>query len=104
MRLDRARNAVTVSDRYALRESNGKLEMTMMTASAARHDAAGAILLAGGEKIAIAGTAAPAIRTEEIAITDGRLRSSWGTRLYRTVLTWTGAPAEGELKLEITSE
>jgi hypothetical protein len=107
--LDRAANSVAVNDRYALRAAGGKIEMSLMTPCTVRQDGANAVVLSGGlltgargVRIAIGGTGAPAIRTEEIAITDSRLRSSWGNRLYRTVLTWTGAPANGELKMEIT--
>jgi hypothetical protein len=46
--------------------------------------------------------AAPLFRTEEIALTDSRLRASWGNRLYRTMVGWPGLPAAGELKFEIT--
>jgi hypothetical protein len=53
-------------------------------------------------RIAVEAAAAPVFRTEEIAISDSRLRGSWGTRLYRTVVGWPNVPVTGELKFEIT--
>lgn len=108
VRLDRTANAIAVTDRYALRGPSGKIEMSLMTPCTVRPDGARAMILSGGMlgkagvRIAIEAAAAPVIRTEEIAITDSRLRGSWGNRLCRTVVGWESAPAAGELKFEIT--
>jgi hypothetical protein len=84
--------------------------MSLMTPCAVRQDGASAIVLSGGflgarssVRIGIHAEAAPAIRSEEIAITDARLLGSWGSRLCRTVLAWPNVPAAGEVKLEITA-
>ena len=108
VRLDRAANAIVVTDRYALRGAPGKIEMSLMTPCAVRADGARALILSGGMlgkasvRIAVEAAAAPLFRTEEIAITDSRLRGSWGNRLYRAVVGWENVPATGELKFEIT--
>lgn len=109
VRLDRGANAVVVTDRYALHAAGGKIEMSLMTPCSVRQDGANAIVLSGGflggkggVRIAIAAATSPAIRTEEIPITDSRLHSSWGNRLYRTVLSWANVSAAGEVKMEMT--
>jgi hypothetical protein len=108
VRLDRAANAILVTDRYALRGASGKIEMSLMTPCTVRPDGARAVILSGGMlgkasvRIAVEAAAAPAWSTEEIAITDSRLRGSWGNRLYRTVVGWPSLPATGELKFAIT--
>jgi hypothetical protein len=106
VRLDRTANMVTVSDGYTLRASGGKFEMSLMTPCTVRQDGASAVLLTDQKnrvRLAIRAAAPPEIRTEEIAITDARLRSSWGTRLYRTILAWSGVPRSGDIKLELTA-
>jgi hypothetical protein len=108
VRLDRAANAIVVTDRYAFRGSAGKIEMSLMTPSTVRSDGARAAILSGGMlgkasvRIAVEAAAAPVFRTEEIAIADSRLRGVWGNRLYRTLVGWPSLPATGELKFEIT--
>ena len=108
VRLDRAANAIVVTDRYALRGAPGKIEMSLMTPCTVRADGARAVILSAGMlgtasvRIAVEAAAAPLFRTEEIALTDSRLRASWGNRLYRTMVGWPGLPAAGELKFEIT--
>jgi hypothetical protein len=107
VRLDRAANAVLVTDRFALR-APGKIEMNLMTPCTVLADGERAVILSGGMlgnarvRIAVDAAAAPVFRMEEIAITDSRLRGSWGNRLCRTVVAWAGLPAAGELKFEIT--
>jgi Heparinase II/III-like protein len=108
VRLDRASNAVVVTDRFALRGAGGKIEMNLMTPCTVRPDGARAVILSGGMlgkasvRIAVASAAVPEFRTEEIAISDSRLRGSWGNRLYRTVVGWSGLPASGEIRFEMT--
>jgi hypothetical protein len=109
VRLDRAANAILVTDRYALRGASGKIEMNLMTPCTVRPDGASAVILSGGMlsrdsvRIAVNAAATPDIRTEEIAINDSRLRGSWGNRLYRMVIGWPSLPSTGELKFEITA-
>jgi Heparinase II/III-like protein len=102
VRLDRAANALAVNDRYALRAANGKIEMSLMTPCTVRADGRSAIVLSAGARIAIGAAAPPEIRIEEIPIADSRLKTSWGSMLYRIVLAWTAVPAFGEIKLELT--
>jgi hypothetical protein len=108
VRLDRASNAILVTDRFALRGASGKIEMSLMTPCSVRPEGAHAVILSGGMlgkasvRIAVDAAAAPVFRIEEIAINDSRLRGSWGNRLYRTVVAWASLPAAGELKFEIT--
>jgi Heparinase II/III-like protein len=108
VRLDRAANGVVVTDRFALRGVGGKIEMSLMTPCTVRADGARAVVLSGGMlgkasvRVAVTAAAAPEFRTEEIAIDDSRLRGSWGNRLYRTVVGWSGLPVTGELRFEIT--
>jgi Heparinase II/III-like protein len=109
VRLDRAANAILVTDRFALRGASGKIEMSLMTPCTVRPDGARALILSGGMlgkanvRIAVEAPATPDFRTEEIVINDARLRGSWGNRLYRTVIGWPSLPSTGELKFEITS-
>jgi hypothetical protein len=108
VRLDRAANAILLTDRFALRGASGKIEMNLMTPCTVRPDGARAVILSGGMpggasvRIAVDAAAAPAWNTEEIAINDSRLRGSWGNRLYRTVVSWSSLPPAGELKFTIT--
>ena len=107
VRLDRAANAVLVTDRFALRGA-GKIEMNLMTPCTVRADGERAVILSGGMlgsarvRIAVEAAMVPVFRMEEIAISDSRLRGSWGNRLCRTVVGWAGLPATSELKFEIT--
>jgi hypothetical protein len=108
VRLDRAANTILMTDRFALRGASGKIEMNLMTPCTVRPDG-GAVILSGGMlrrdsvRITVSAPAPPDIRTEEIAISDGRLRGSWGTRLYRVVVGWPRVASTGELKFEITA-
>jgi len=73
--------------------------MNLMTVRAPRQE--GGALQVGGARIVVTGPGAPAIRVDEIAIADARLRPVWGDRLYRVVLTWSGLPRTGDLRLRI---
>jgi hypothetical protein len=100
IRLDRARNEVAVTDRYAL-EAPGKIEMSLMTPCVVRQEGGG-LVFEGRAKLAITGPAAPAIHVEDIPIKDARLRGSWGTMLRRVLLTWEKAPAAGEIVMRVS--
>jgi hypothetical protein len=107
VRLDRRANSVVVTDRFALRAA-GKIEMNLMTPCTVRAEGERAVVLSGGMlgnarvRIAVEAPAVPEFRMEEIAISDSRLRASWGSRLCRTVVAWPTIAAAGELKFEIT--
>ena len=109
VQLDRAANAILVTDRFALRGASGKIEMSLMTPCTVRPDGARAVVLSGGMlgkasvRVTVGAPATPEFRTEEIVINDSRLRASWGNRLFRTVVSWPSLPSTGELKFEITS-
>ena len=106
VRLDRAANTVVVTDRYALRESR-KIEMSLMTPCVVKQDGARGLVLSGGMlgkasvRIAVEAAAAPVFKIEEIAITDSRLRGSWGNRLCRVVVEWGSAAAKGQMMFGI---
>ncbi len=104
IRLDRAALNITVNDRYNLRAANGRIEMNLMSASPVRREGKDAIVISAKTAVRVAVTAAaPAeIRTEEMPVTDNRLKGSWGNQLYRTVLTWIGLPASGEINFKLT--
>jgi hypothetical protein len=77
--------------------------MNLMTPCPARQEGtalvlSGGLLRSGAVRIAVDGPAAPQVRTEEIAITDARLRPVWGAKLYRIVLSWTALPGTGEFR------
>jgi len=108
VRLDRAANAIVVTDRFELHAASGRIEMNLMTPCRVLPEGPHAVILSGGMlskasvRIAVQAAAPPVFRIEEIAINDSRLRGSWGDRLYRLAVAWSSLPAAGELKFEIT--
>jgi hypothetical protein len=99
IRLERAPNRIVVNDVYTLRAPNGRIEMSFMTPR--QPHASGAGIDLGGASISIGGPAAPAIRIEEVATTDARLRPIWGPRIFRIVAAWPGISPTGELRWKI---
>jgi hypothetical protein len=103
VKLNRAAGNVMVSDRYTLHAAGGKVEMSLMTPCTVKPDGAHAVIFSGGKtQVRVAWNEGATFRIEEIPITDTRLRSSWGTRLARIVVTYTNLPASGEMTFEIT--
>jgi hypothetical protein len=92
LRLDRERNEVEVRDAFVLNRAVGRIAQTLMTPWKAQHARAGELLLeidplpSGKVRIVYdAKLLSPEI--EEMKIEDSRLKSSWGDRLYRILLT-----------------
>ena len=89
---DRIRNEIELRDSYVLTKSVQRITETLMSACPVAQAAEGELTLDGGDlpgsKVRILYD--PRILSasiEEIRITDSRLRSSWGNRLYRILLT-----------------
>ena len=99
--LDRVKNAVSITDRYTLHKP-GRIEMSLMTPSIVKQDGPRRLLF-GRVGLTVTGPGIPAFRIEEIPMTDARLKSSWGDRLCRVVVTWDQVPATGELTMSLSA-
>jgi hypothetical protein len=100
-RFDRAQNEIEIRDRYTLNKAAGDITLTLMSPCRGVESAPGELTLQpAGIKISFDAQALHAV-TEEIAITDGHLRSSWGDRLYRTLLKCDKPPMEADWRLRI---
>jgi hypothetical protein len=100
IRLDRPANQIEVIDAYRTRNSRAAIDLTLMSHAEPR--------LQPGSRIAI-GRAAVEFderlkpQVQPIAITDGRLRGSWGGRVYRVLLQGPQLPGETTLRMRITA-
>lgn len=100
-RFDRAQNEIEVRDRYTLSKPAGNITLTLMSPCRGVESAPGELTLQpAGLKVSFDAHTLHAV-TEEIAITDGHLRSSWGDRLYRIVLKCDKPPMEGDWRLQM---
>ncbi len=100
-RFDRAANDIEIRDRYAMKKAAGEITLTLMSPCRAVESAPGELTLQpAGVKVSFDAKAFHAV-TEEINITDGHLRSSWGDRLYRILLKCEKPPMEGDWRLGI---
>jgi hypothetical protein len=101
LRFDRGKGMIEVRDRYAASKAPKEIALTLMTIAKMRPAGAGAVL------VPLPMDGSPALRIEfdgalfqatqeEIAIEDGRLKSSWGSKLYRILLTAKQPGAERE--------
>jgi hypothetical protein len=96
LRLDRTENAVELRDEYALKKHASEIVFTFMTPSPVQQLATGDLALAGAGGVRLLYDAKSfALRVEEIPLKDGRLRSSWGEKLYRILLRAQSPPTEG---------
>ncbi len=89
---------------FVLRRPGGRITLSLMTPCHATQSGAGELTLAGGllrsGKVRLLFDAqALVFSTEEIRIIDARLRSAWGERLYRVLLTADKAPPRAEWRL-----
>lgn len=107
IRLDRRRNRLTLSEDYDLRKRPAEITLTLMTH--VRPEAAGRGRLqlqrpefANGPVWIEFDPERFEPQTEEVKITDSRLRNSWGERLYRTLLVAKAPPAKGSWRIEIS--
>ncbi len=87
---------VTLTDRYELSKVKGPFFLSLLTAAKPEIAAGGNVVLADpGLKISFSETLfSPLI--EKIELDDSRLRSSWGEKIYRIVLTLDDPGREGE--------
>jgi hypothetical protein len=104
--LDRRKREVVLAERFALREAREPVRLHFLTplvpdvstpgrvglASAASGTPAGAL---AGRAVLLYDGARFAARLEEKSLDDARLRSVWGERLYRIVLTGRDRRLEG---------
>ena len=106
LRLDRARNVVEVQDTYVLTRAAGRISQTLMTACRPVQTAPGELTLAGepfpsGKVKILFDPAVFTPSTEEIGIADSRLRSAWGERVYRTLLTASAPGLRGDWTVRV---
>lgn len=102
-RFDRAKDEIEIRDRYALSKATGEITLTLMSPCKAVESAAGELSLQpAGVRVSFDPHAFHAV-VEEIAITDGHLRSAWGDRLYRVLLKCDKPPMEGDWRMRITA-
>ncbi|HYK92215.1 MAG TPA: heparinase II/III family protein [Acidobacteriota bacterium] len=89
---DRTRNQIELRDNYVLTKSVPRITETLMSACPVTQSAAGELTLDGssfpsGKVRIIYDPSVFSASIEEIRIEDSRLKSSWGDRLYRILLT-----------------
>ncbi len=107
LHFERRTNRLALHEDYELRKAPGEITLTLMTHVRPEEAAKGRLKLQRPEF-----TSGPVwiefdparftARTEEIQITDSRLRRSWGGRLYRTLLVAKAPPQKGSWRVEIS--
>ena len=101
LRLDRAKNEITVADDYRLAKAAKEITLTLMTAGKPTEESAGVLALPDNVKVRFdARSFTPAI--EAIPLEDARLRGSWGDRIYRVLLRAANPPLDAHWTLRIT--
>jgi hypothetical protein len=104
--LDRRRREVVLAERFALREAREPVRLHFLAPLAPDLSTPGRVVLASaGTRTAAGAAAARAVllyddsrftaSVEEKALDDARLRTVWGERLYRLVLTARGRATKG---------
>ena len=106
LRLDRSTHQVVIEDNYNLSRQPGKIELTLMTPCQVGTAASGKLELTEGllEKGSVvvnydAKVFRPVV--EEIKIEDAHLRSVWGERVFRILLTASSPPASAQWHVRI---
>lgn len=107
LRLDRVRNQVEIRDAYVLNRQASKITLTLMTPCQVEAGRRGEVTLKGPD-YAVRVSFDPQVfqvSSEEVRLEDGRLRSAWGERLWRVLLTAAGPPlrADWVVRMEQTS-
>jgi hypothetical protein len=99
LRLDRARDEVTVRDAYRLKRDGGSVAFTLMTPCEVQETAPGVLNLA---KIRVLFDARSLrLRVEKIDLTDAHLRGVWGDHIYRILFEAAHLAAAGEFLLRL---
>jgi hypothetical protein len=105
--LDRRRNQVEVTDRYALRIQPGRIEMTLMTPCRIVQSVPGELRLNAdgfrtGPVVVRYDATLLSPKVEEIRIEDARLKPIWGDRVFRILLVAEKALAQGTITTRIS--
>ena len=109
LKLDRTRNVVELTDRYALGRKVPEIAWTFMTPGPVETAVPGEIRFRGasgrsGRASLLYDARALKPAVEEIPLQDRRLRSSWGERLYRVLLREQNPPAEDSRLFRIAQQ
>jgi hypothetical protein len=89
LRLERADNAIDLTDEYRLQQPAKEITLTLMTPCRVNTGVPGELVLTQPSGKAIRASYDGAVfkpSVEEIRIEDSRLRATWGDRLYRILL------------------
>ncbi len=98
LRLDRGANQIELKDEWRLRNRAKVATQTLMTSCTPTKEGQGTIALAVSEGNTVRIEFDPALFQpviEEIKIDDARLRSAWGTKLFRILLQADNLAAKG---------
>jgi Heparinase II/III-like protein len=97
LRLDRAKNQISLTDDFELTSAGREIVLTLMTPCRVTVDAPGQLTLQveGGGAVQVAHDRALVAKVEEIPIQDARLRGAWGERLFRVLLRAENPGARG---------
>ena len=99
-RIDRVKKEIVIVDSYDLAMTVPEITLTLMTPVKASETAPGELTFSPSVKVYYdARVFKPVV--EEIRIEDGRLRSSWGERLYRVLLRAEKPPAAASWTMRI---
>jgi hypothetical protein len=105
IRLDRGKNEIAVVDDFTLGKPAKLITLTLMTPCRVTEDGPGRLLLNVDSSHAVRvsfDASAFHSAVEEVRIDDARLRASWGTRLYRILLSADSPPVRASWTLRIS--
>jgi hypothetical protein len=100
LRLDRRSSEVTIRDQYSLTKAPAEITLTLMSAREPK-PSAGVIEYGIGRVRFDAKVFTP--KVEEIKLDEGRLRSVWGPRLWRTLLVAARPPLEADWTVRVSA-
>jgi len=100
LRLDRRRHEVTIRDQYSLAKAPSEITLTLMSVREPK-PSSGVIDYGIGRVSFDAKVFTP--KVEEIKLEEGRLRSVWGPRLWRTLLVASPPPLQADWILRISA-
>jgi hypothetical protein len=99
LRLDRRRNEVLVRDQYLLSKAPAEITLTLMSLREPRPSPG---IIDYGLARVFFDARALTPKVEEIKLPEGRLRSVWGPRLWRTLLVAAPAPREADWTVRVS--